>query len=154
MISYLQLYSDRNPSIDTLIVGIPTDEAVEWCSYIVFRKDRLKIGENDLNILGPLLFGFESELQHKITDYLDGFYNGVDCLIDRYSFLRLIEFLISLHNDEHHELTKDEKTRLFKAYLDNNVLVDIEAGKARDYNYVIIKIYAIVVNREVKRKNK
>lgn len=117
MISYSQLYADRNPSMDTFITGIPTDEAVEWCSYIVFRKDNLKIGEDDLNILMPLLFSFESELQHKITDYLGGFYNGVDCLVDRYSFLRLIEFLISHHNDEHHELTKDEKTRLFKAYL-------------------------------------
>ncbi len=39
--------ADSNPSTDTLILGIPTDEAVEWCSYIVFRKDNLNIGEND-----------------------------------------------------------------------------------------------------------
>lgn len=117
MISYSQLYADEKPSVDSLVRDIPTADAVEWCSYIVFRKDNLKIGETDIHILTPLIFSFESELQHKITDYLGGFYNGVDCLIDRFSFLNLTHYLIAHHNDEHHELTKDEKTRLFKAYL-------------------------------------
>ena len=117
MISYSQVYADERPSVESLISGIPTDEAVEWCSYIVFRKDNLKIGECDLHILVPLLFSFESELQHKLTDYLGPSYNGIDMLIDRYSFLKLTSFLIAHHNEEHHELTNEEKTRLFKAYL-------------------------------------
>lgn len=117
MISYSQVYADEKPSVESLISGIPTDEAVEWCSYIVFRKDNLKIGECDLHILVPLLFSFESELQHKLTDYLGPSYNGIDMLIDRYSFLKLTSFLIAHHNEEHHELTDEEKTRLFKAYL-------------------------------------
>lgn len=117
MISYSQVYADERPSVESLISGIPTDEAVEWCSYIVFRKDNLKIGECDLHILVPLLFSFESELQHKLTDYLGPSYNGIDMLIDRYSFLKLTSFLIAHHNEEHHELTNEERTRLFKAYL-------------------------------------
>ena len=117
MISYSQVYADERPSVESLISGIPTDEAVEWCSYIVFRKDNLIIGECDLHILVPLLFSFESELQHKLTDYLGPSYNGIDMLIDRYSFLKLTSFLIAHHNEEHHELTNDERTRLFKAYL-------------------------------------
>lgn len=117
MISYSQVYADERPSVESLISGIPTDEAVEWCSYIVFRKDNLKIGECDLHILVPLLFSFESELQHKLTDYLGPSYNGIDMLIDRYSFLKLTSFLITHHNEEHHELTNEERTRLFKAYL-------------------------------------
>lgn len=117
MISYSQLYADERPSVESLVEDIPTDEAVEWCSYIVFRKDNLKIGETDIHILSPLLFSFESELQHRLTDYLGGYYNGIDCLIDRYSFLNLIVYLIAHHNNTHHELTKAEKTRLFKAYL-------------------------------------
>lgn len=117
MISYSQVYADGNATVDSLVMGIPTDEAVEWCSYIVFRKDNLKIGETDIHILSPLMFSFESVLQHKLTDYLGGFYNGIDCLIDRFSLLNLTQYLIAHHNDEHHELTKDEKTRLFKAYL-------------------------------------
>ena len=117
MISYSQVYADERPSVESLISGIPTDEAVEWCSYIVFRKDNLKIGECDLHILLPLLFSFESELQHKLTDYLGPSYNGIDMLIDRYSFLKLTSFLIAHHNEEHHELTNEERTRLFKAYL-------------------------------------
>lgn len=117
MISYSQVYADGKVSVESFVKGIPTDEAVVWCSYIVFRKDNLKIGENDLNILMPLLFSFESELQHKLTDYLGGFYNGIDCLIDRFSLLNLTQYLIAHHNDEHHELTRKEKTRLFKAYL-------------------------------------
>ena len=117
MISYSQMYAGDKPSVESLVSGIPTDEAVEWCSYIVFRKDNLKIGECDLHILVPLLFSFESELQHKLTDYLGPSYNGIDMLIDRYSFLKLTSFLIAHHNEEHHELTNEEKTRLFKAYL-------------------------------------
>ena len=117
MISYSQVYADERPSVESLVSEIPTDEAVEWCSYIVFRKDNLKIGECDIHILVPLLFSFESELQHKLTDYLGPSYNGIDMLIDRYSFLKLTSFLISHHNEEHHELTNEEKTRLFKAYL-------------------------------------
>ncbi len=117
MISYSHVYADERPSVASFVSGIPTDEAVEWCSYIVFRKDNLKIGECDLHILLPLLFSFESELQHKLTDYLGPSYNGIDMLIDRYSFLKLTSFLIAHHNEEHHELTNEEKTRLFKAYL-------------------------------------
>lgn len=117
MLSYSQMYAGERPSVESLVSGIPTDEAVEWCSYIVFRKDNLKIGECDLHILLPLLFSFESELQHKLTDYLGPSYNGIDMLIDRYSFLKLTSFLIAHHNEEHHELTNEEKTRLFKAYL-------------------------------------
>lgn len=117
MISYSQLYAGERPSVASFVSGIPTDEAVEWCSYIVFRKDNLKIGECDLHILLPLLFSFESELQHKLTDYIGPSYNGIDMLIDRYSFLKLTSFLIAHHNEEHHELTNEEKTRLFKAYL-------------------------------------
>ena len=117
MISYSQVYADERPSVESLVEDIPTDEAVEWCSYIVFRKDNLKINETDIHILSPLLFSFESELQHRLTDYLGGYYNGIDCLIDRYSFLNLIVYLIAHHNNTHHELTKAEKTRLFKAYL-------------------------------------
>lgn len=117
MISYSQLYADEKESVNSLVKGIPSDEAVAWCSYIIFRKENLKIGENDLNILAPLLFSFESELQHKISDYLGGFYNGVDCLIDVNSLLKLTQYLIAHPNNEHHELTKVEKTRLYKAYL-------------------------------------
>ena len=117
MISYSQVYADERPSVESLISGIRTDDAVVWCSYIVFRKDNLKIGECDLHILVPLLFSFESELQHKLTDYLGPSYNGIDMLIDRYSFLKLTSFLITHHNEEHHELTNEERTRLFKAYL-------------------------------------
>lgn len=117
MISYSQLYPGEHPSAEELVRSVPTDEAIEWCSYIIFQKSYLKIGESDIHIIGPLLFSFESELQHKITDYLGNFYNRMDTLIDRYSLLRLVELLITFHNDDHHELTKAEKTRLFKAYL-------------------------------------
>lgn len=137
MISYSQLYAEEKPSVDSLVRDIPTADAVEWCSYIVFRKDNLKIGETDIHILTPLLFSFESELQHKIADYLGGFYNGVDCLIDRFSFLNLTHYLIAHHNDEHHELTKDEKTRLFKAYLVfcDEYLERISSGSTMPDNY-------------------
>ena len=132
MISYSQLYAGERPSVESLVSGIPTDEAVEWCSYVVFRKDNLKINECDIHILSPLLFRFESELQHKLTEYLGGFYNGVDCLIDRCSFLKLTSFLIAHHNGSHHELSKEEKTRLFKAYLlfCDDYLVRISSGES------------------------
>lgn len=117
MISYSQLYADERASLELLVMDIPTDEAVEWCTYIVFRKDNMKIEESDIHILAPLMFSFESELQHRLTDYLGVFYNGVDNLIDRYSMLKLTQYLIAHCNEEHHELTENEKTRLFKAYL-------------------------------------
>lgn len=74
MVSYSQLYADEKASVNSLVKGIPSDEAVTWCSYIIFRKENLKMGESDINILAPLPFSFESEFQHKITDYLGGFY--------------------------------------------------------------------------------
>lgn len=117
MISYSQLYQDERPSIESFVMNIPTADAVEWCSYIIFRKNSLQINGSDIHILAPLLFCFENELQKKIHDYLNGYYNRKDSLIDRYSFLRLISYLITHSNSNHHELTKDEKTRLFKAYL-------------------------------------
>lgn len=137
MISYSQLYEDEKPSVDSLVFSIPTDEAVEWCSYIVFRKDCLKIGESDIHILAPLMFSFESELQHKLTDYLGGSYNDEDNLIDRYSLLKLIEFLITHHNEVHHELTNEEKTKLFKAYLlfCDDYLERISSGQKMPENY-------------------
>ena len=137
MISYSQLYENEKPSVDSLVFNIPTEEAVKWCSYIVFRKDCLKISESDIHILAPLLFSFESELQHKLTDYLGGFYNGVDNLIDRYSLLKLIEFLITHHNEAHHELTNEEKTKLFKAYLlfCDDYLEHISGGQIMPDNY-------------------
>lgn len=137
MISYSQLYENEKPSVDSLVFNIPTEEAVKWCSYIVFRKDCLKISESDIHILAPLMFSFESELQHKLTDYLGGFYNGVDNLIDRYSLLKLIEFLITHHNEAHHELTNEEKTKLFKAYLlfCDDYLEHISGGQIMPDNY-------------------
>ena len=50
MISYSQLYADEKESVNSLVKGIPSDEAVAWYSYIIFRKENLKIGENDLNM--------------------------------------------------------------------------------------------------------
>ena len=146
MISYSQMYAGEIPSVSSLVSGIPTDEAVEWCSYIVFRKDNLKIGECDIHILAPLLFNFESELQHKLTDYLGPTYNGIDMLIDRYSFLKLTSFLIAHHNKEHHDLTKEEKTRLFKAYLVfcDEYLEHISSGESIPDKYTsddILKCY-------------
>lgn len=137
MISYSQLYADENVTVSSLVNDIPSDEAVVWCSYIIFRKDNLNVGENDINILAPLLFSFESELQHKINDYLGGFYNGVDCLIDVYSLLILTQYLIAHPNNEHHELTKAEKTRLFKAYLlyCDDYLERISKGSTMPDNY-------------------
>lgn len=137
MISYSQLYADEKESVNSLVKDIPSDEAVIWCSYIIFRKDNLKIGETDINILAPLLFSFESELQHKITEYLGGFYNGVDCLIDVNSLLKLTQFFIAHPNNEHHELTKEEKARLFKAYLlyCDAYLERISSGSSLPVNY-------------------
>lgn len=48
MISYSQMYAGERPSVESFVSGIPTDEAVEWCSYIVFRKDNLKIHAEEL----------------------------------------------------------------------------------------------------------
>lgn len=137
MISYSQLYANERASLESLVMDIPTDEAVEWCTYIVFRKDNMKIEESDISILAPLMFSFESELQHRLTDYLGGFYNGVDNLIDRYSLLKLTQYLIAHRNEEHHELAKNEKTRLFKAYLlyCDEYLERISMGKCMPEKY-------------------
>lgn len=68
-LSYSQLYPYGKETIEELVSGLPTCDSVVWLSYIVNLKQNLTIDETDIHILAPLMFSFEPDLQHRITDF-------------------------------------------------------------------------------------
>ena len=136
-ISYSQLYKDGCDTIDELIKGLPTCDSVMWLSYLVHRKILLTIDESEYNIICPLLFSFSSELQHKITDFMGPIGHKTDQFINIHAMLMTIEYLLQHQNKEKRELTTEDRSRLFKAYLiycDEYTVKDLKIGKDGKYS--------------------
>lgn len=116
-LSYSQLYPYGKETIEELVSGLPTCDSVVWLSYIVNLKQNLTIDETDIHILAPLMFSFEPDLQHRITDFLGSFVDRSELYVIVSSLLDTVKCLLSMPNKNRHKLSKEEKTRLFKAYL-------------------------------------
>jgi len=116
-LSYSQLYPYGKETIEELVSGLPTCDSVVWLSYIVNLKQNLTIDETDIHILAPLMFSFEPDLQHRITDFLGSFVDRSELYVNVSSLLDTVKCLLSMPNKNRHKLSKEEKTRLFKAYL-------------------------------------
>lgn len=116
-ISYSQLYEEETGNFDELICGLPTCESVMWLSFLVHQKISLLVGQTEYNIMGPLLFQFDADLQHRIINFMGPVGYKTDQFFDIQSLLTTITRLLEFRNQMRKELTKGDKTRLFKAYL-------------------------------------
>lgn len=116
-ISYSQLYKNEEDNVANLISGLPTCESVMWLSFLVHQKISLDIDHTEFNILASLIFQFNAELQHKILGFLGGKVYPTDQFFDIQALLNTITSLLKCNNQERRDLTKEDKTRLFKAYL-------------------------------------
>ena len=116
-ISYSQLYKCEKETIDMLVKDLPTGESVMWLSFLVHQKITLTVDQAEIHIMAPLLFQFNSDLQHRITNFIGGRSFPTDQFFDLQSLLKTIEYLLQHHNSYRRELSKDDKSNLFKAYL-------------------------------------
>lgn len=69
-ISYSQLYKEGTDNFAELIHGLPTCESVMWLSFLAYQKISLQVGQTEYSIMGPLLFQFDADLQHRIIDFM------------------------------------------------------------------------------------
>lgn len=116
-ILYSQLFKDGCDTVDELIKGLPTCDSVMWLSFLVHRKILLTVDESEYSIICPLLFYLNSELQHKIVNFIGSIGYPTDQFIDIHAMLKTIECLLQHQNNERRELSTDDRSRLFKAYL-------------------------------------
>lgn len=116
-ISYSQLYKDKKDTIEMLVKDLPTCESIVWLSFLVHRKVSLTVDQTEIHIMAPLLFQFNSDLQHRITDFIGERTSPTDQFFDLQSLLKTIEYLLQHHNSCRRELSMDDKSNLFKAYL-------------------------------------
>lgn len=116
-ISYSQLYKDKKDTIEMLVKDLPTCESVVWLSFLVHQKISLTVDQTEIHIMAPLLFQFNSDLQHRITDFIGERTFPTDQFFDLQSLLKTIEYLLQHHNSCRRELSMDDKSNLFKAYL-------------------------------------
>ena len=100
-----------------LVKDLPTCESVMWLSFLVHQKITLTVDQAEIHIMAPLLFQFNSDLQHRITDFIGERTFSTDQFFDLQSLLKAIEYLLQHHNSYRRELSKDDKSNLFKAYL-------------------------------------
>lgn len=100
-----------------LVKDLPTCESVMWLSFLVHQKISLTVDQAEIHIMAPLLFQFNSDLQHRITDFIGERTFPTDQFFDLQSLLKTIEYLLLHDNSCRRELSKDDKSNLFKAYL-------------------------------------
>ena len=114
-ISYSQLYKDKKDTIEMLVKDLPTCESIVWLSFLVHRKISLTVDQTEIHIMTPLSFQFNSDLQHRIMDFIGE--SPTEQFFDLQSLLKTIEYLLLHHNSCRRELSMDDKSNLFKAYL-------------------------------------
>ncbi len=116
-ISYSQIYPNGEENIEDLIDGLPTCESVQWLSIIVHRKTNMGINECEYDIICPIILTVENDLQQRLLSFMASSLNRLDQYIDVPAMLETINILLTKQNDIRHELSKEERSRLFKAYL-------------------------------------
>ena len=117
-ISYSQLYNDGSDTVDGLLEDeLPTSESVLWLTYIGNLKVNMTISQSEYNIICPLLFELDSDLQNRIVRFMGPIGQPTDQYIDLPPLLKTVEYLLNHSNSLRKDLTKEDKGRLFKAYL-------------------------------------
>lgn len=173
LLSYSVVFPERHDTITDLLTLIPSISAIEFISYQLARKVNQLVNEHDIRIWAPWVMNTRSDVKNPVGHYAQEFNLANYALIDEYSMLLLISRLISCYNGRNDEMTTDDYSNLFLAYLIccddrislSNVLPnnsmsaddftrsfmpnylkvnDIEAP--RDYRLLLIKCYMLLID--------
>lgn len=172
LLSYSVVFPERNDKIEDLLSDVPSNTAIEVISYNLAKKTNQLIGEHDFDIWAPWLMKTRDDVRTPIGHYSRQYNLGDYALIDKYAMLLLISRLLTCYNGRNDELTEDDLSNLFLAYMlccderlalnqempNNNMKADefvetfmpiclksddIEAP--RDYRLLLIKCYMLLI---------
>lgn len=173
LLSYSVVYSDRHDKIEDLLAHVPSVTAVEVISYNLAKKTNQLLGEHDFDIWAPWLMKTRDDVKNPIGQYAEQYNLGEYVLIDEYAMLLLISRLLTCYNGRNDELSEDDLSNLFLAYMiccderltlnqkklpDNKMKADefVEAfmpgclksdgiEAPRDYRLLLIKCYMLLI---------
>lgn len=172
LLSYSVVYPDRHDKIEDLLANIPSNTAIEVISYNLAKKTNLLIGETELDIWSPWVMKTRNDVKTPVGRYIKHIRPEEYILIDEYAMLLLISRLLTCYNNRNEELTEDNISDLFLAYmlccderlesnkaLPNNEMSADEFVKAympfylkrdslvsiRDYRLLLIKCYMLMI---------
>lgn len=172
LLSYSVVYPDRHDKIEDLLTHVPSNTAIEVISYNLAKKTNQLIGEHDFDIWAPWLMKTRDDVKNPVGRYAQQYNLGEYALIDEYAMLLLISRLLICYNGRNDELTEDDLSDLFLAYMiscderlalvqklpDNKMKADdfVEAfmpgclksdgiEAPRDYRLLLIKCYMLLI---------
>lgn len=172
LLSYSVVYPDRHDKIEALLAHVPSNTAIEVISYNLAKKTNQLIGEHDFEIWAPWLMKTRDDVKNPVGRYAQQYNLGEYALIDEYAMLLLISRLLTCYNGRNDELTEDDLSDLFLAYMiccderlalvqklpDNKMKADdfVEAfmpsylkgdgiESPRDYRLLLIKCYMLLI---------
>lgn len=172
LLSYSVVYPDRHDKIEDLLTHVPSNTAIEVISYNLAKKTNQLIGEHDFDIWAPWLMKTRDDVKNPVGRYAQQYNLGEYALIDEYAMLLLISRLLTCYNGRNDELTEDDLSDLFLAYMiscderlalvqklpDNKMKADdfVEAFMPgclksdgievpRDYRLLLIKCYMLLI---------
>ena len=80
-------------------------------------KENQSIDEHDLDIWAPWVMKTRADVKNPIGQYALQYNLGNYALIDEYAMLLLISRLLACYNGRNEELTQDDRSNLFLAYM-------------------------------------
>ena len=117
LLSYRVVYPDRHDKVEDLLSNIPSNTAIETMSYNLSMKENQSIDEHDLEIWAPWVMKTRADVKNPIGQYALQYNLGNYALIDEYAMLLLISRLLACYNGRNEELTQDDRSNLFLAYM-------------------------------------
>lgn len=172
LLSYSVVYPDRHDKIEDLLAHVPSNTAIEIISYNLAKKTNQLIGEHDFDIWAPWMMKTRDDVKNPVGRYAQQYNLGEYALIDEYAMLLLISRLLTCYNGRNDELTEDDLSDLFLAYMlccderlalnetlpNNKMTADkfVEAfmpgylksdsiEAPRDYRLLLIKCYMLLI---------
>lgn len=117
LLSYSVVYPDRHDKIEDLLAIVPSNTAIDLISYNLSKKVNQLIGEHDFDIWAPWLMKTRDDVKNPVGQYAQQYNLGNYALIDKYAMLLLISRLLTCYNGRGDELTEDDLSNLFLAYM-------------------------------------
>ena len=117
LLSYSVVYPDRHDKIEDLLANVPSATAIEVMSYHLSQKMNQFVGDHDFYIWAPWLMKTRDDVRNPVGEYAQQYNLGNYALIDKYAMLLLISKLLTYYNGKHDELTDDDLSNLFLAYM-------------------------------------
>lgn len=172
LLSYSMVYPDRHDKIEDLLAHVPSNTSIEIISYNLAKKTNQHIGEHDFDIWAAWMMKTRDDVKNPVGRYAQQYNLGEYALIDEYAMLLLISRLLTCYNGRNDELTEDDLSNLFLAYMlccderlalnktlpNNKMTADkfVEAfmpgylksdsiEAPRDYRLLLIKCYMLLI---------